>query len=102
MKKNGVAILKHDAKRCYVYNYGNKALDGKITISKRMLGNSDFDFIDAIESGDVEIINSSDCEKLIPIPAMEVDEVALMLLSRIISVYEDKGAMPEEIRVNEK
>lgn len=93
MKKEKVAIrLLHDAKRVYVYEY---ALDGKLTISKRLTVADEIDFLDAIEDGKVEIVNSSDATEFVDFPGLRLDVRALNAFSDIIGVLEKTGKMPQ-------
>ncbi len=98
-KITGKAELIHDAKRVYVYSYGpdSSHMDGKITISKRILSAGEIDFVEALEKREIEIDNASQCVTKVYIPPVEVDEVALSLLGRIIDAYESEHAMPSSV-----
>lgn len=93
----GIAELAHDAKRCFVYEYGKDELSGKITIQKRLLTNGDIDFVDAIETGDITIDNRPDAKEVISLGGVSVESLALSLLSVIVNAYEEKGKMPERV-----
>lgn len=92
---NPIARQLHDAKRVYVYEYAcdGKTFDGKITINKRLLTNTEIDYVDAVENRDVEIINCSKGSTF-SLGAVEVDEAALKLMSKILFAYEQTGQMP--------
>ena len=78
--------LLHDAKRALVYGYGN---DGKITIQKRILGQTeDMDIIDALENGDIVIENSTSATTTIPLSCGAVDEDALLALDKVLKECE--------------
>lgn len=74
-------VLLHDAKRVYVYSYGT---DGRITVSKRLMGGDEIDLVEAIESHDIEVQNSSDCEKTIDFSGIKVDEEAFSAITYIM------------------
>lgn len=95
-KKKVIVNLIHDTKRCYVYAYGVEKADGKITISKRLEINDELDYIEALENGEIEIINSSDCEELVPLESMQVDQNALTILADLFAAYEKEKKMPSE------
>ncbi len=93
------AELIHDAKRVYVYSYSGDIhnLDGRITITKRLLSAEEIDIVEALERREIEIENASACKSKIYIPPVEVDEAALTVISRIIDGFEATGMMPVSI-----
>lgn len=96
--EGGIATLLHDAKRCAVYEYGIKGVvDGKITISKRLMSVSDIDFIDALDARDIEIINCSATTSKIDLAGTSIDTVALSLATAIIDTYQFEGKLPEKV-----
>lgn len=98
-KFTGKAELLHNAKRVYVYSYGadSSHMDGRITISKRILSDREIDFVEALENREIEIDNASTCKVSVPISPVNVDELALRLLGRIIDYFESNHAMPNLI-----
>lgn len=76
--------LLNDAKRAKIYQYGK---DGKITISKRFLQNAtdELDLVEAIENGDIEVENVSDCTSTMLINDLIVDMDALSAIDMILS-----------------
>ena len=96
-KLNATAKLTHDAKRCYVFAYGVDEMDGKITISKRILNDDDIDYVEALENGDIEIVNESQAAKVIDLMGIKVDEEAVCLVDAILQAYADQGKMPEKV-----
>lgn len=78
---NDNPVLLHDAKRVYVYGYGE---DGRITVSKRLMDKGEIDLVEAIEGHDIEVQNSSDCEKTINISGIEIDENAFSAITFIM------------------
>ena len=100
-KTKASANLKYNAKRCYVYEYGSTdIMDGKITFSKRLLQSDEIDFVEALETRDIEIENASGAKNVIPLAGMEVDADALNLMSDILSYYEEKRSMPDRVDKN--
>ena len=97
-KEVGKASLLHNAKRCYVYEYGIKEpLDGKITISKRAIEDKELDIMDAIENRDIEVQNCSKASNLIDLAGIKIDAMALNIFSSILLEYEETGKMPDSI-----
>ena len=95
-KKNAYAKLLHDAKRCYVYQYGpsQTSCDGKITISKRLFDDEEADYVEAIETGDIVIENASSTANLVNLPGKKVDETALVLIGEIVDGFFEVGSVP--------
>ena len=72
--------LLKDAKRCKVYRYGT---DGEITISKRFSVEEEMDYLDLLDSGDIKIINDSQCQSTVDLCGYIVDPDALRALDII-------------------
>ncbi len=73
--------LKIEAKRCWIYTYGT---DGEITVSKRITSADEMDYADLLDSGEVQIRNSSDCSAPINLSDHLVDPEALTALDMIL------------------
>ena len=86
-KNKNVPVLLHDAKRCFVYQYGT---DGKITVSKRLELGDEYDLVEALESGNIEVENASDCKKTITISGIKVDEEAFAAIDMILETMEEQ------------
>ena len=79
------AALLTDARRVLVYGYGK---DGKITVNKRIIGEEDLDMVEEILNGSIEIVNSSECQNMIDLFGVKIDEDALSALGTLLQKME--------------